>query len=106
MQSSDAVGSLLLALTVKVEQCREKLSACGQEVGNALYGLQGMGSNAEVDSLLHALSVKVERCTKELSGQAVLVGNAVWSAGDGQQCISRFWVENPAWKHRKNMFVF
>ena len=45
-------------------------------MGNALYGLQGMGSNDAVDGLLCALKVKVKRCTEELSGQEL--GNALY----------------------------
>ena len=75
-QCSDAVDDLLRALTVKVEQCAEKLKLDAQAVGNGLYGLQRMESNAAVDSLLLALTVKVEQCREKLSGQEV--GNALY----------------------------
>ena len=48
-----------------------------QEVGNALYGLQGMSSdNAEVRSLVRALSGQVERCREPLDPQSA--GNALY----------------------------
>jgi hypothetical protein len=55
--------------------CSESLD--GQEVGNALYGLQCMRSDsAEVRSLVSALAPKVASCSESLDGQAV--GNALY----------------------------
>jgi hypothetical protein len=67
------VRALLAELSPKVKACREALKA--QNVGNALYGLQGMSSEVpEVRALLAELSPKVKTCREELDAQAV--GNA------------------------------
>lgn len=51
---SAEVRSILSALVHKVQSCKEALGA--QELGNALYGLQGMSSDsAEVRSMLSVL---------------------------------------------------
>ncbi len=66
---------MLSALAAKVRDCREPLSA--QEVGNALYGLQGCSSDrAEVREVLSALAAKVRECREPLSAQEV--GNALY----------------------------
>ena len=48
------VRQLVAALTVKVQQCHEKLDA--QAIGNALYGLQRLRDSAELRQLLTALT--------------------------------------------------
>ena len=63
------------ALSGQAQRCNELLN--GQEVGNALYGLQGMSSDsADVRSLVRALSGQVQRCNEPLNGQEV--GNALY----------------------------
>jgi len=65
---------LLGALAGKVQGCSEALS--GQQVGNALYGMQGLSSSPAMEKLLGALAGKVEGCSEALSGQQV--GNALY----------------------------
>jgi hypothetical protein len=72
---SAEVRGLLSVLGEKVSTCREPLGA--QEVGNALYGLQGMSSeSAEVRGLLSVLGEKVSTCREPLGAQEV--GNALY----------------------------
>ena len=55
---------MLSCLPRIVEKCMEPLSA--QEVGNALYGIQGMSSDdADVRSLVRVLAGQVERRSEE-----------------------------------------
>ena len=52
------VRELLGALSSKISESKEMLD--GQEIGNALYGLQGMSSEeVEVREVLRALSSKI-----------------------------------------------
>lgn len=54
------VQSILKSLCDKLRQCTYNLSS--QEIGNALYGLQGMNSScAEVQETLDLFSSKIKR---------------------------------------------
>ena len=60
------VRELLGALSSKISESKEMLD--GQEIGNALYGLQGMSSEeVEVREVLRALSSKILE-SKEMLG--------------------------------------
>jgi len=66
---------LISSLSVKISQSNEILN--GQEIGNALYGLQGMSSNEKaVLNLLSALSVKISQSKELLRAQEI--GNALY----------------------------
>merc|ERR1712193_254448 len=61
---SEEVRKLIVALTPKIQQCREELNS--QHVGNALYGLQRLGNSEEVRELVAVLTPKVQQCREEL----------------------------------------
>ena len=67
--------AVLKALSPKIQQCTESLTA--QAVCNALYGLKDCSSeHAEVRAILKALSPKIQQCTEPLDAQGV--GNALY----------------------------
>ena len=75
--------ALAAALATKVQKCKEELNS--QEVGNALYGLQGLSDTKEARDFVAALTPKGLECHEDRDGQAV--GNALYglrSLGDSQ----------------------
>jgi hypothetical protein len=75
--SSDCseVRDVLSSLAIKVRSCKEDPRA--QEVGNALYSLQGMSSDcSEVRDVLSSLAIKVRSCKEDLDAQHL--GNALY----------------------------
>lgn len=56
------VRKMLKALCAKVGQCKYEFTS--QEIGSALYGLQGMSSTrVEVQNVLKVFSMKIKRYT-------------------------------------------
>lgn len=72
-RDSKELRQLVAALTTKVQQCSEQLSA--HQIGNAVYGLQRLGDSREVRELVAALTPKVQQSGYEMTAQAV--GNAL-----------------------------
>ena len=73
--SSIGVEAVLTALAPKIQECNAELT--GQEIGNALYGLQGMdGTSPGARAVLAALEEKINNSSAELSGQSI--GNALY----------------------------
>jgi hypothetical protein len=69
------VKAFLAALAAKVTDSRAELGA--QEIGNSLYGLQGLNSDCfEVQAIIHALTLKIPQSREELKSQHI--GNALY----------------------------
>jgi fructose-1,6-bisphosphatase len=70
------VRAILSALVCKVQSCKEDLNA--QELGNALYGLQGMGFEGDSKLLLDVLLIQSDKLAGSTSKcQAVSCANQI-----------------------------